>query len=133
MFLKDLSSKEKQLFLQMCLHISHSDNIFTDEEKLMIDTLCNEMSITASYDINLSFDDVLEKLKDIKSLSKKKSIIFELAGVVMADEAYAEPERELMIRICEALEIDYSVAEESVKLISQMAAIYRKASVLVHG
>ena len=46
---------------------------FTDEEKLIIDTLCNEMSIPASYDINLSFDDVLEKLKDIKSLSKKRA------------------------------------------------------------
>ena len=131
MFLANLSEKEKQLFLQASLHISHSDNDFSNEEKLIIDTLCQEMAIPASYEITLDLDEVLKELEEIATPGNKKRIIFELAGVVMADEVYAEAEKALMEKISDALKVDRSVAENAVRLISQMASIYKEAAALV--
>lgn len=133
MFLVNLSEKEKQLFLQASLHISHSDELFSEEEKLVIATLCQEMAIPVSYEILQPLDDVLNELKQIASPRIKKCIVFELAGVVMADEVYADAEKALMARISSALGVDSEVTEESVRLITQMSEIYKSASKLISG
>lgn len=133
MFLVNLSEKEKQLFLQASLHISHSDEKFSDEEKLVIVTLCQEMAIPVSYELTQSLDEVLNELKQIASPPIKRSIVFELAGVIMADEVYADSEKALMARISDALGVDIEVSEESVRLITQMSEIYKSAAKLIRG
>lgn len=131
MFLSNLSEKEKKLFLQLSLHLSHSDNDFSDEEKLVIDTLSQEMSIPVSYEIEQAYEDVLKELAQTADPRNKKCIIFELAGVVMADEVYADVEKQIMEQISDALGVERSVAERSVRLITQMADIYKEAAALV--
>ena len=133
MFLVNLSEKEKHLFLQVSLHISHSDEEFSDEEKLVIETLCQEMAIPVSYELTQSLDEVLNELKQIASPPIKRSIVFELAGVIMADEVYADSEKALMARISDALGVDIEVSEESVRLITQMSEIYKSAAKLIRG
>lgn len=133
MFLVNLSEKEKQLFLQASLHISHSDEQFSDEEKLVIVTLCQEMAIPVSYELTQSLDEVLNELNQIASPTIKRSIVFELAGVIMADEVYADSEKALMARISDALGVDIEVSEESVRLITQMSEIYKSAAKLIRG
>lgn len=133
MFLANLSEKEKQLFLQASLLISHSDEEFSDEEKLVIVTLCQEMAIPVSYELTQSLDEVLNELKQIASPPIKRSIVFELAGVIMADEVYADSEKAMMARISDALGVDIEVSEESVRLITQMSEIYKSAAKLIRG
>ena len=50
MFLNRLSNEQKELFLDLCIHASKSNNDFNDEQKQTIDQYCDEMHIDIRYE-----------------------------------------------------------------------------------
>ena len=61
MFLSRLSKKEKEAFISLSVHASNSNDVFADEEKLMIQGYCKEMDIPSwNIEDTISMDEIVD-------------------------------------------------------------------------
>lgn len=132
MYLNLLSKAEKELFLQACLHISSVDGSFSDDEKNVITQLCQEMQIPASFVQTKDLDIVLGELRMTSSMRSKKVILFELAGVVMADGVYDDLEKNLMYQMAEKMELSSDFVDEAIDKISALIQLYKKIGAFIN-
>ncbi len=128
MYLYSLNSNERELFLQACLHVSCADRNFSFDEKKVIQQLCQEMQIPVSYEINQSIDQVIDEISKTSTLRNKKIFLFELAGVVMADDVCDDTEREMMLKIANRFDISNEFVDESINKISKLVGLYKEIS-----
>ena len=131
MYLRFLSHEAKFLFLELSLHMANADLSFTDDEKLMIAGLCDEMDIPVSFTSTISLEKAIRKLADISSERTKKMILFELGGVIMSDGLYDKAEEELLHRIADQVGIDSDFITNSMDCVCDMFKIYRRVSNLI--
>lgn len=131
MYLKYLSNAEKHLFLELSLHMSNADGCFSDDEKIMIAALCDEMGIPVSYETNGTVDDAMDRLAEIHSMRTKKMILFELGGVIMSDGVFDKKEEMMLCNLSEKASVGDSFAHSAVELVREMFLTYRKIGELV--
>ncbi len=97
MYLTLLDEKEKESFLGLAYNLAAADGNYSDEEKAMIRSYCQEMQF--EFDDTKMVKETSELLNAINSGSNtkiKKIIIFELIGLAMADGGYDKDEKELI-------------------------------------
>ncbi len=128
MYLYSLNSNERELFLQACLHVSCADGNFSFDEKKVIQQLCQEMQIPVSYEIDQSIDQVIDEISKTSTLRNKKIFLFELTGVVMADDVCDDTEREMMLKIANRFDISNEFVDESINKISKLVGLYKEIS-----
>lgn len=93
MFLNQLSEKEKEAFISLSIHVSNSNGIFADEEKVMIQEYCKEMEIPLfDKDNAKSMDEVVAVFAE-SDLHIKKVVLLETLGFVYSDGVYDEEEK----------------------------------------
>lgn len=126
MYLSSLSKNEKKLFLQACLHVSCADGNFSPDEKTVIKQLCQEMEIPVSFEQTMSFDNVIDELSLSNNQRNKRIFIFELAGVVMADNVCEDSEKEMMYKIAEKLNINTDFVDEAIDKITRLINFYQE-------
>lgn len=126
MFLSELKDEQKELFLDLVIHLSMSNGEFVDAEKAMVHQMCREMEIAERLETKVEFDEALSRLSKNAYVREKRIILLELAGIVMADGVYDSEEKAAVEKIADALCIDYSHCENAISLIKDLFDVYSK-------
>lgn len=110
MFLNLLEEKEKIGFYSLAKELALANKIITQEEDEMLKDYILEMKISECK-LNMS---LLDAIEIISKASKKvrKITIFELVGLVYADNEFDIHEEKMIIDLCEKLDITKSEFEE---------------------
>lgn len=113
MFLNQLSEKEKEAFISLSVHVSHSNGIFADEEKVMIQEYSKEMEIP-EFDTNeaKSIDEIINVFKS-SELHIKKVIMLEVLGLVYSDGFYDAEEENFIKKFSNDIGCQTSFSERS--------------------
>ena len=123
MFLNQLSEKEKEAFISLSVHVSNSNGIFADEEKVMIQEYSKEMEIP-EFDTNeaKSIDEIINVFKS-SELHIKKVIMLEVLGLVYSDGFYDAEEENFIKKFSN----DIGLADEIVESLTVAIKIYSDA------
>lgn len=126
MYLSKLSKKQKALFLEVCASLSVIDNEFAEEEKNVIDQLCEEMRIKPKYNPTMDINEAVSKIASISNPREKKMIAIELIGLVMADGKVADEEKSLMKIVFNVFGLMEKDLDEAIVLVGDLYSTYNK-------
>lgn len=126
MFLSELNDTQKELFLDLSIHLSMCDEEFVDDERNTILQMCKEMGISERIVPVVNFDDALNQLTESTTIREKRIILLEIGGVVLADGVFSSEEKKAMLKISDSLKVDYSQCERAIEMIRDLYRIYSK-------
>ncbi|MDO5361025.1 MAG: hypothetical protein Q4F03_00060 [Eubacteriales bacterium] len=113
MFLNYLERGNKKRFLDICVHAAMSDGNFVKEEKEMMAAYCREMNIPEYIpEENESLETILNDFVNNSSDVERKIVLTEILGLVKADNAYTEKEKEFMEKLAAKMCIEAGVLDK---------------------
>ncbi|MGV3220044.1 hypothetical protein ACEE95_10305 [Clostridium baratii] len=125
MFLKELRSNNKELFLQLSIHAALSNNIIEDTQKDVLNLYCEEIGINNyELEVKMDLDEILEKINTDTTYREKKIIILEIMALIMSDSVYDLDEKKFMEDIIKKLDISDEVLEEAINLVNKFNLIF---------
>lgn len=128
MFLNQLSEKEKDAFVSLSIHVSNSDGIFADEERIMIQEYCREMGISF-FDANNA--KTMDEIVEIFSASEdriKKIVLLEVLGLVYCDGLFDEKEKTFIKEYASKIGLSDEQVELQVSVIKEYFGVIKKIS-----
>ena len=132
MYLNYLRTKQKELFLDLSIITSKVDNNFNDEEKNLIEQLCQEMNIEIRYETDNLLEDIVASLEEISSTKEKKIILLELLGLVLVDNKEDVSEVQLIKVVKEKFAITNDEVEKATLLVKQLYHVYSDFSSFIN-
>ncbi|MDY4819361.1 MAG: TerB family tellurite resistance protein [Bacilli bacterium] len=126
MYLSKLSKEQKKLFLELCTSLSIIDRDFKEEEKNLIDQLCEEMRIKPKYESSMNVEKAINEIAAISNPVEKKMILVELLGIAIADKKIASEEKEFMKNLCAAFKLKEKELDEAITLVNELSDTYSK-------
>ncbi len=94
MYLNYLEENEKKAFLKLAHMIANSDDEFCDNERIIINSYCNEMGIRdIEFDKNELIDIIAYQFKTDQS---RRIVIFELMNIINANGEFKDNERAII-------------------------------------
>lgn len=94
MYLSNFETDKKYLFRELSIYAAKADDVFQDEEKLIIDAHCLEMRIDNNgYENELKYEDVLEKIVETFTPTELGMVYLEILSVLLADDHISEMEQ----------------------------------------
>jgi len=97
MYLFTLRKEVKDLFLEFAYHIAMADGVYQDEERLTMESYCNEMRIPLDETkIRSSVDEILDSIDKECNDQEKRIILFEAIGMAVCDNDFHPTERRLI-------------------------------------
>ncbi|MFW6029501.1 MAG: hypothetical protein ACOCRO_04530 [Halanaerobiales bacterium] len=129
MFLNLLNMKEQELFLELAYYVAKSDTIFAEEERILIETFRQEVSLGESdYEIkDLNLNQILDGLSQIDS-KKQKVIFMEIMALVMSDEEFNKKEQEIIAILKTKWNISDNLYNRIINWINDLQTLYSKAN-----
>ena len=97
MFVNLFDQKEKEKFLELIYKMATCDGVYAEEEKELLNNYKIEFGIDQIPD-TLSVHDLVQYFAE-KTDDKKKIVLFELYGMVLADDEIGEQEKDLFEEI----------------------------------
>lgn len=132
MYLNKLSGEQKELFLDLCIHASLSNNDFDEIERSYISQYCEEMHIdTVRYTAKNDTDTAVKRLAEISSESEVKIVVFELMALILSDDVYDEMEQEFMNKVLAGLNVTREQNSRFADIIKELRLIYSKIDGLI--
>lgn len=129
MYLSMLSNEKKHLFLNLEIYMFRENNVFSDEEKQIIDAYCMEMHIdNNNYEADMPKDDVFSQLKDTLTLQEKKIVFLEFVGSVMADDKFIAEEKTLVDKLAVLFELTEDEVQVAFSIISDLKTTYERCA-----
>jgi uncharacterized membrane protein YebE (DUF533 family) len=126
MFLGSLNQRQKELFIQLCIHAALANGIIESEESILIDEYCKEMAIdNPGTKASISMKDALLELKSISSTQELNIITFEIAAIFVSDGEYTEDEIYFMDELTNAFNIDEEKAEKMINQIEEYNFLFK--------
>ena len=126
MFLNRLSNEQKEMFLDLCIHASKSNNNFDDDEKLIIEQYCDEMHIDVRFDEKLTLQEIAEKLPTISSKSDIRIVLLETASLLLSDNIYDESEKQFFESFAEKAGVSREELDGLIKTLGELTEVYSK-------
>ena len=97
MFLMLLKEENKERFLKVCVYAAMSNEIFAEEEKLMISAYCREMNIAEHIpETTAEFDAFIPELAENTDGKEKNIILLETLALIRSDGIYDDREQAFM-------------------------------------
>ena len=97
MFLMLLKEENKERFLKVCVYAAMSNEIFAEEEKLMISAYCREMNIAEHIpETTAKFDAFIPELAENTDSKEKNIILLETLALIRSDGIYDDREQAFM-------------------------------------
>ncbi len=97
MFLMLLKEENKERFLKVCVYAAMSNEIFAEEEKLMISAYCREMNIAEHIpETTAEFDAFIPELAENTDSKEKNIILLETLALIRSDGIYDDREQAFM-------------------------------------
>ena len=131
MYLAILNDEQKNLFLNIAKKLASTDGNFSEDERQVIDGYCHEMSVSVVKKLDIAKEDMIERLGSISNTSEKKIIVFEFAGLVMADSNFDESERVFLKQIAEKFDIDLNYINKCEKVFQRYIELQNEINALV--
>lgn len=104
MYLNYLEKNEKIAFLKLAHIIAKSDNVFCDNEKIVINSYCAEMCID---DIKVDLNEDLNLICSEFILNRsKKIVILELMSIINANGIFKESEKKIINELLQTFHLD---------------------------
>ena len=124
MFLNSMSNDEKEKFLELAYKLAQIDGEYAEEEEEIINSYKVELGIKEIGDTG-SVDDLIDFF-GTRDEPVKKIVLFELYGMICADEKIEKSEKDVF----EKIKTKFGVSEDLVKQITEVAdelqAVYDK-------
>lgn len=132
MYLNKLSSEQKELFLDLCVHASMANHVFHDKEKEYIKQYCEEMQLNKlRYTAVNDVESAINKMIEISSETELKIVIFELTALLLSDNEYDEMEKDFMEKMLVKANISNDVNTQIVNVIKKLTDIYSEINTLI--
>ena len=131
MFLGRLSEKEKNAFLSLSVHASNSNDVFAEEEKMMIREYCKEMEIPF-FDIEktIPLDKVVELFKE-SELSVKKIVLLEILGLLYSDGVVDDSEKKFVNEYAKKIGLTKEDVEKQTAAIKEYIHVLKKVAEVI--
>lgn len=134
MYLSQLDLNKKKLFLDLSIHAAMSNNNFGKEEKLIVNSYCDEMGLQKSeYLATKDLDTVLHELKEICSPREVNIILVEITALIMGDGVYDTLEKDFMKRIQATFEISDEKLENTILAINKLINAYKMLNEVIES
>ena len=133
MFLNRLSAEQKELFLDLCIHASKSNNNFSVEEKETIAQYCEEMHIEIRYDEETDLPAIAERLTEISSEQDLRMILLETAGLILSDNVYDDDEKKFFSALTGKLGLAPEQTDEVIAMLRELTDVYKRINEFVFG
>lgn len=130
MFLRKLSSNEKQAFLALASNLIDSDGVLSTDELIMLEDYKQEMNLPIDSACLLTTPESLEEFK-CSSDTVRKQVIFELVALACADKDYNSSEYDLLVDICEQLDVRNDFLNKCKVLVEKLFTLYNEISRLM--
>ena len=126
MFLKLLSAEQKELFLDLCIHASKSNNDFASEEKEKIIEYCEEMRTEIRFDEQTGLSEAAERLAAISTEQELRMIILETAALITSDNKFDDDERKFFDLLTDKLGLVKQDTDKIFGILDELTAVYQK-------
>ena len=134
MFLAQLSNKQKELFLDMCVHAANANGDFADEQKMTIAQYCDEMQLPeCRFATDNMLDDVIEELVSISTDAEIRAIAVEIAALLISDSVYDDFEKSFSEQFCKMAGLSAEDYERIISMLNELTAVYTKLGAFVTG
>ena len=132
MYLTLLNQEEKMLFLELAYKIACADGVYSEEEKLIMDSYCKEMQIKLKEEfIKMSMDEILEKISTVSDDRNKKIFIFEAIGLAMIDGTYAEEEENMILHMANLFGVENVFVKHCENILNEYIKLQEKMNNLI--
>lgn len=127
MLLNALQEKNRELFLEICVHAAMANNVLDKEEQEMIFAYCREMSIQEHIpDMEDSLERIAVKLAMQTDDAEKRIIALEILGLVKADGRFDEKEKDFFDRLIAGLQIEQDTVSRLESLLERYSAVCKE-------
>ena len=133
MFLNRLSNEQKELFLDLCIHASKSNNDFNDEQKQTIDQYCDEMHIDIRYEEQNELPFIADRLTEISSEQDLRMILLETAALLLSDSVYDSDEKKFFTALSDRLGLAKEQTDEVIGMLNELTDVYSRINGFVFG
>lgn len=132
MYLNKLSSEQKELFLDLCIHASMANNDFDEKEKEYIRQYCEEMQLNSvRYTAANDIESTVNKIIEISSETELKIVILELTALLLSDNEYDEMEKQFMEKMLTKANISEEVNNKIIDIINKLTDIYSEINSII--
>jgi len=129
-----LDEKRKGIFLELAYQLALIDNDFSEKERSMIESYCNEMQIIVPEVIHARpVNEIIADLEKECAMLEKKIMLFEILGLALVDGNYDEAERTIVADIRKVFEIEESFVKESEEILKDYIEMQNRMNALVVG
>ncbi len=128
MFVQNLNTKQQELLLAASYKLIAADGILDDRETQMVNILKSQ----CEESVQVEKDFQLAEIKNNFSKNKEKaSFMLELIAIALADEDYAEEEKQLLKEISKEMEILEPFLEDMVTWVKTQMNLSKQATLFM--
>lgn len=132
MYLNRLNSEQKELFLDLCIHASLSNNNFAAEEKNAIEQYCAEMQLSqVRYNAERTVDEAVNRILEISTNEELRIILLEITALIISDNIYDEREQKFMNDLADKIGFSKGHLDEMLGCLNELTDVYKKINSLV--
>jgi uncharacterized tellurite resistance protein B-like protein len=124
MFLNVMEVEERKKFLELAFKLAQVDGDYAEEEEEIINSYKAELGITEIED-TLSIDELISYFSS-KNDTVKKVVLFEVYGMILADDKLEKSEEEVFDNIKSQFNISADVVEQIVSVADELQNVYDK-------
>jgi len=124
MFLNVMEVEERKKFLELAFKLAQIDGDYAEEEEEIINSYKAELGITEIED-TLSIDELISYFSS-KNDTVKKVVLFEVYGMIRADDKLEKSEEEVFDNIKSQFDISADVVEQIVSVADELQNVYDK-------
>ncbi len=124
MFLNAMATDEKEKFIELAYKMSQIDGDYAEEEERIINSYKAELGIGEIGDSG-SVSDLIEYF-GTREMEVKKLVLFELYGLICADNKIEKSEEEYFERIKKTFGIQDDLVKQITDVADELLAIYDK-------
>lgn len=125
MFLSNLNSNQKNLFIQLAIKAAESNGIVPIEQKNMLKAFAMEMSISPVYKTERDTEDIINELIANSNERELKIVLFEILGIIVVDSDLDDKEKMFVSHMVEKCNLSAELIDQMVKLLDDYTRVYK--------
>ena len=133
MYLNKLSTEQKEIFLDLCIHAANANGDFAANEKLMIDLYCDEMNITVRYEARYPVSELAAKLTEISTNAELRMVLIETVSLLLSDSDIDSDEQAFIDSLTKKLGMTEREVDEVVEMLNQIRDVYGKINDFIYA
>lgn len=122
MFLQVMNMEEKEKFLEFIYKIANIEGEYAEEEQELINSYKNELGVFEIHDTS-NIEELIDYFAT-KTVEMKKIILFEVIGMINADDKVASEEEELLNKVTASFGLDNGITQKIKVVAKKLQDVY---------